>query len=128
METNRKIQNFDFHLTLLSLQHIENDKVKVIHVPSYDSLTMVKVLEYVKENEEALQYLPDPKDILLLPREYLMNLLHSVYGASFKQWVDVRCNVRNKKLKEKAGQILSVTEKFAGSIAGSTHVSSKLRD
>jgi len=104
---------------------VENDKIRVIYVPAYESLTVAKIVEFCKENEEVMSFLPDMKEIKTLPKDFLMNLLYTINGNPFKEWVRTHCNIRNEKIANKLGEFISLDKKFADALKTSTHISSK---
>ena len=49
---------------------------------------------------EALLRLPEPKEIQRLPRQYLINVIATVVGEAFAQWVTGKIEERNTKIAE----------------------------
>ena len=43
-------------------------------------------------------YFPEKKDIPKLPRQWVVNVLYSVIGAPFADWVRHQINSRNQKM------------------------------
>ena len=60
-------------------------------------MSIDKIMKYTKEDSNAMKYLPTPKDIKKLPREYLLNLIYSALGEDFKNWINQNCSARNQK-------------------------------
>ena len=77
-----------------------------MYVPQYVGLTMEDFLEFIKDKDEVLQYLPDWKDLINLPRAFLINVIHSIVGAAFRDWVDYWVNHRNENMKNKNNQYI----------------------
>ena len=73
-------------------------QIKTIDVPHYEGLTIKDILEYAGEHQVVMNALPIPKECLRLERQYLSNLIYSVVGDPFKDWVDDRVSRRNLKV------------------------------
>ena len=74
---------------------------------------MEDFLEFIKNSNEVLQYLPDWKDLINLPRAYLVNVIHSIVGGPFREWVDFRVNHRNESIKSKNNEYIQIDPKIA---------------
>ena len=49
---------------------IKSDKVKVLYVPQYETLSSESILDWAFANKPAIaDYFPDERDIHLLPRQ-----------------------------------------------------------
>ena len=53
-----------------------------------------------------MQFLPDERDIVNVPREYLIIVIYSVVGDKFGQWVDEIVLQRNEQIKLKNDQYI----------------------
>jgi len=81
---------------------IASKDVQVILVPYYDGLSIEKMLEFAKGIDAVMKALPDLKrEILRLPREYIANVIYTLVGEKFKEWVTARIEARNSYLAEK---------------------------
>ena len=49
---------------------------------------MEDFIKYASENPEVMQYLPDYKDLYLLPRDFIINAIYTVVGSQFQDWVN----------------------------------------
>jgi hypothetical protein len=58
-------------------------------------LTVNDFIDCAAANPEVMQYLPEEKDLYLLPRDYLINVIHSIIGDPFREWVKIRVEKRN---------------------------------
>ena len=60
-------------------------------------------LDYIKaeffNDERVKQYLPDEGDLYLLPRKWILDMLNSVLGKEFEEWIRVRLEARNEKIR-----------------------------
>jgi hypothetical protein len=60
-----------------------------------------------------------------LTREYLSNVCYTVAGPAFRQWVDLKINERNDKLKNDGDMIIEMDEEMYQSFQKSNAISSK---
>lgn len=56
---------------------------------------MEDLMIIAEANSQVLDYLPIKKDIMALPRSYMISVLHSVLVENFKKWIDERIQIRN---------------------------------
>ena len=64
--------------------------MKVIQVPYFDNLSIEEFISYAEghQNQEAMRALPAVRtEILKLPRAYIANIIRTVIGEEFEQWV-----------------------------------------
>ena len=77
---------------------IKCDDVKYISIPYFDGLNIENMLEWARQfnNGSALEALPATEnEILKLPREYLGNVIYTMCGQPFQDWVQEKVNERN---------------------------------
>ena len=87
-------------------KRIKEETVRQKRVPHFEKLTIETMLEYAKEKPELMEYLPIvERERVKLPREYLANLIYTVVGQPFKQWVDARVNDRHNLRRQQEHQI-----------------------
>ena len=72
-------------MTIVSV--IKSENVKYLHVPCYEGLTIEAIREMSKENDEVHRHFPDERDIRRLPRQWIINIVYSIVGEPFRQWV-----------------------------------------
>ena len=81
-----------FHLRDLASgkRHIiKADKVKTIHVPHFEGLTLDTMLYHAKKNMQVMKALPiEAREIDKLPRQYISNVIYTIVGDKFKDWVE----------------------------------------
>ena len=66
------------------------------------------MLNHAKAYPAVAQSLPaEPKEILKMPRQYISNVIYTLVGTEFRNWVDEVCKLRNEQLVEK--QNLQIT-------------------
>ena len=99
--------------------------VKAITVPYYDSLSIERILENFGAREDVAKYLCDDRDIPKFPRAFLCNLINSIVGTEFRDWVQKRIDDRNEILAEDKGNNVEFDPEIEKALNKSTYVSSK---
>jgi hypothetical protein len=62
-----------------------------MHVPFYESLSIKELLKWAGENyQEVARFFPILKEQVKLPRQWIINVLFSVIGEDFAQFVIIR--------------------------------------
>ena len=61
--------------------------VRHITIPQYKSLKIEKIAEFVSPYNKVGQYLPDPKEIPKLPKQWIANICNTVLKDIFSAWV-----------------------------------------
>lgn len=107
-------------------RHIKQKDAKHLFVPHYKSLTVAKILLHCHEHHDGVfEYLPIEKEQKQLPRPWLCDLIFSVVGEPFSEWVTLKSNDRNQELIKKRDVEVELTEEIAELLRNTTHVSSK---
>ena len=65
------------------------------------------------------------KETLKLPREYIGNVIATIVGEPFYEWVDEQITIRNAKFKEDHDQNLELDEEVEAIFQKSTSIGSK---
>ena len=73
--------------------------------------------------EDVMVRLPDPKDIHRLPKQFLINIVYTICGESFANWVKEKVEERNNKVAVDKGLLIEVDEEIANAFAASTAIS-----
>ena len=89
--------------------------------PPYKGLALDDILARLQFHPEVEQYLPDDQDRHRIPRQWAINVFHSVVGKPFAVWAQNTMQKRNEKHKLMIAMDPEVAEIFARS----TSVSSK---
>lgn len=53
----------------------------------YKTLTIETILEYGGKSKMLELHLPEERDIVKLPRQWIINVIYSLCGDSFREWV-----------------------------------------
>lgn len=107
---------------------IPAEKAQHIHVPQYEKLTLEELLKFAKKCKEgaALKYLPkDQLDIDRLPRQYVINVIFTLCGEDFEEWVSKTIESRNDELLKKRDKLIEMDPTIAAIFKESTSVSRK---
>ena len=67
----------------------------------------------------------EEKERLKLPRQYLANVLYTVLGQDFKNWVDEQVLKRNKKVTKELKTDVEMDPEIEAIFRASKHISSK---
>ena len=72
-----------------------------------------------------MDYLPIEKEIKKLTRSYLGNVIYTIVGEAFVEWVDSRINDRNAKIQATQNNIAYIDPEIAAILQNSTTISGK---
>ena len=76
--------------------------VEHIAIPQFEGLTITTMLEYAAMFPEAMKAFPTAaKEREKFPRQYIANVIHTIVGKSFREWMDRKLEDRNADLAEK---------------------------
>lgn len=80
------------------LVDIKAEKIRHISCPLYPGLTLDALFEFAARYPVTEEYLPDVKDRHRLPRSYLANVIFTLVGDDFANYVQKKITERNSKL------------------------------
>ena len=105
---------------------IKSDNMSHIIIPQFDGLSIEDLLTYGRQYPEVIQTLPlAEKEIKKLPRQYIANVIYSIVGDPFKQWVQFRVEARNNKVAEEGEMMIEMDPDIATIFQKSNAVSGK---
>ena len=99
--------------------------MKQMHVPMYKGLTIDNILAEGRRSPEVNNYLPDEKDLHRLPRQWLANVIYTLVGEEFQNWVTECIRNRNDHIAEKQNLIVELDPVIAAAFNNSLNISSK---
>ena len=70
----------------------------------------------------------DDRDIHKVPRQWLLNVVYSVVGEPFLEWVRKEIASRNEKLAERRQMLIEMDPEIAKAFHASRNISSKFFD
>ena len=88
-------------------------------------MALKHILARLEHHPEVEQYLPDDQDRHRIPRQWAINIFHSVVGKPFAVWAQNSMQDRNEKYVEKHKLMIAMDPEVAEIFARSTSVSSK---
>ena len=91
----------------------------------YKGLTIEAILEQGKRNDQVLTHLPDAADIHRLPRQWIINVIYTLVGEPFANWVKDLIKSRNDHVAEQNELMLELDPEIAAAFRGSLNISSK---
>jgi len=83
------------------------------------------MLAEARQDPELMSYLPDEKELHLLPRQWLANVIYTKLGERFKEWVSHHVKERHEKYVVKRNMLIDMDPEIAAAFNQSTMVSSK---
>ena len=106
--------------------HIKSKDVKFCHVPQFDSLSVEKMLEFASVYERVDNILPREKsEIENLHRQYIANVVYTVAGSDFTDWIEMKLKERTEKLKEEKDLCIKMDPEIYSVYKNSTAISGK---
>lgn len=94
-------------------------------VPQYECLTMAKILGFCAGYAAFDDYMPDPKEIKRLPKQWICDVADGLIGEEFGDWVLAQVGERNEALKQKHNLEIEMDPEVYEAFLASTAVSSK---
>ena len=76
---------------------IKTTAVRHLYAPQYDTLSVGKLLDFAAAYAAVEEYLPEARDIPLLPRQWVLNVCFTVIGSDFGDFVRAQCVNRSPK-------------------------------
>ena len=118
-----------FHLRDLASgkrQIIKADRVKTIHVPHFEGLTLDTMLYHARKSAQVVKALPlEPREVDKLPRSYIANVIYTIVGERFKQWVESQIQQRTQKVIDDQDMAIEMDPEVLAAFKASNHVSGK---
>ena len=100
--------------------------IEHISIPQFEGLTVEKMLDYANMFPQVMKAFPsNRKEIEKFPRQYIANVIHTVVGQPFQQWVDMQLESRNAELAEKKEMYIELDPQIEAVFKASTAVSGK---
>ena len=105
---------------------IKSEKIKHLNVPQFKGLTIPDMLEFADNYPTCKFYLPVDKEVYKLSRQYIANIIYTVVGTPFANWVRDKVDARNTKIKQEQNLLIEMDPDIAAAFRASTSVSGKL--
>ena len=91
----------------------------------YKTLTIETILEYGQRSDQLRLHLPEERDMNKLPRQWVINVIYSLCGDDFREWVSQQVKDRNERLAEKRDLMIDLDPDIAAAFSNSAYISSK---
>lgn len=119
--------NLVFHLRDLAngrRRRIKAAEVKTINVPHFEGLSTETMLYHARNWPDVARALPsEQREVEKLPRQYIANVIYTVVGPVFKQWVEGEINKRNAKIIEDQNLAIDMDPEIYEAFMASKHIS-----
>ena len=118
-----------FHLRDLvsgNRMRLQSKDIKYIHVPYFENLSVSKMLEWAKRHPQVFTALPkETTEIDNLHRTYIANVIYTIVGEDFKDWVDNVMKERTKRIAEERDMNIKMDPEIYKVFKASTSISGK---
>ena len=88
-------------------------------------LTVEKITTWIAQKPDCHPFFPIWKEIAKLPKQWIVNVTHSVIGDPFKHWIRQAIEERNDKVTVKKDLNINFDPQLAAAFRASTSVSRK---
>ena len=97
-----------------------------VYVPQYPNLSLGKISSFLNDGRKhVFDYLPEPREITKVARDYICDVCASLLGKEFTDWVKKRVDKRNATVIEKRDLNIDIDDEVLEAFNNSTAVSSK---
>ena len=80
---------------------IKSQNIKHLYVPQFEHLAIKDMMEYCGSIPKVMKAFPiETKEIKKFPRQYIANVIYTLVGSPFEQWVNKRIKDRHRKIAE----------------------------
>ena len=100
-------------------------RVAYLFCPQYKGLALDDILARLEQHPEVEAYLPEAVDRHRIPRQWAINIFHSVVGKPFAAWAQEAMQFRNDKQVAKNNLMIEMDPEVAAVFAKSTSFSCK---
>jgi len=69
-----------------------------VRVPSYENLSLEQIFSHFDQDAEVYRYLPGGKELRKTPKQWICNVLATIAGKPFVDWIKFRINERNAQV------------------------------
>ena len=64
--------------------------MKVIFVSHYENLALSNIIDFALQHDNVRDYFPLTKELTKMSRKYICDVVYSLVGEQFEQWVNER--------------------------------------
>ena len=91
----------------------------------YEALSINEILKQAQKHPGLEHYFPDRKDMPRLPRQWIINVLHTILEREFADWVHGHIEKRNSNRAAEQQLMIDLDPEVARHFQESTFVSSR---
>ena len=103
---------------------IKSKDIKHAHVPQFTGLSVECMLELAKKYPRVFKALPaEQAEIESLHRGYVANVIYTIVGDNFQDWIDKKLKERTKKLMSERDMNISMDPEIYKIFKASTSIS-----
>ena len=106
---------------------IYSDRVKHIDVPQFEGLSIQAIFDFASGDQDVESALPPSNEIKKLSRAYLANVIYTIMGQLFQDWVNAQVEIRNRKIALEGNNVIAMDPQIAAIFNQSTAISGKCR-
>ena len=80
---------------------LKSKDIKHVDIPQFEGLAIKDLLQFAEPYKDVVMALPMTKvEVDKLPRQYIANIINTIVGRPFADWIDDRVNERHRKRAE----------------------------
>ena len=89
-------------------------EIKHVTVPQFEGLAIKDLLEFARPYDDVLAALPLVKtEVDKLPRQNIANIICTIVGKAFEEWIDGRVDARHEKRAEEGNMNIQMDPEIA---------------
>ena len=95
-------------------------------MPHFDGLTLDTMMYHAKKNVHVMRALPsEPREIDKLPHLYISNVIYTIVGDKFKEWVEKVIAERTEKIVKEQDMAIEMDAEVLAAFHASNRISGK---
>ena len=77
---------------------IKAKDIKHVTIPQFEGLSIEAMKEFAGQYDDVMAALPMVEtELKKLPRQYIANIIYTIVGKPFDDWIDARVRARHEK-------------------------------
>ena len=103
---------------------LKSKDIKHVIIPQFEGLAIKHLMEFAMQYDDVMAALPLVEtEIKKLPRQYIANIVYTIVGKPFEDWIDARVKARHEKRAEEGNMNIQMDPEIARIFQESTAVS-----
>ena len=103
-------------------KYIKASAANHLNLPQYEGLALKDIMARCRNNEEFQKHMPIEKELLKIPKQWIVNIAYTLFGDSFSNWVFDQIEARNAKLAKEKNLMINLDPEIAAAWHSSTAV------